>query len=391
MDLLAPELIADPHPHYHALRSRDPVHWSDRHRAWLLTRYDDVVAGFRNPAFSSERVGALVDELGHERDLGPSARVLERWMVFRDPPDHTRLRRLVQKAFTPRVAERMRPRIEAIVERHLDRLEARGGGDFVRDFAFPLPAIVISELLGIPPEDRDAFKRWSEDIKGLVFGSAAGGARLARARAGFEQLERYFARRLERVRDRGDASLLAGLAEAHERGDLLSGEELVATCILLLFGGHETTTNLISTGLWHLLRQPGARSRAIDAAAVEELLRYDGPIKLLVRSAIDDCEVRGRKIRAGDRVFLVQSAANRDPDQFPDPDRLDLGRSHNPHLAFGHGIHFCLGAPLARVEARVALGAVLERFPDIRVTTDTPQWQPTILSRALAGLPVQLS
>jgi cytochrome P450 len=360
VDLLSPELIADPHPHFSRLRERDPVHWSERHRAWILLRYDDVTAGFRDPAFSSERADALVTD----RKPGPagaapdaSARVLRNWMEFRDPPDHTRLRRLVQKAF-------------------------------------PLPAIVIAELLGVPAQDRDLFKSWSEDIKGLVFGSPEG-ARLERAQAGFAHLEAYFERLIERLtRDPAD-NLLSALCAAREAEDLLRREELIGTAVLLLFGGHETTTNLLSTGLRALALHPEQRAcLAADpdliAPAVEELLRWDGPLKLMVRRAREDRELRGCRIRAGDRVFLVMTAANRDPDVFPDPDRLDLSRVDNAHIAFGHGSHFCLGAPLARVEARIALSTVLQRFPELSVETERPEWQPSILGRSLLRLPVRL-
>ncbi len=397
MDLLSPELVANPHPWLHRLRARDPVCWSPRHRAWLLLRYDDVVAGFRDPAFSSERVADFVAEAGagpDDEERGPIARVLSSWMSFRDPPDHSRLRRLVQKAFTPRVAEKLRPRIQEIVHGLLDDLARDGGGDFVRGFAFPLPAIVIAELLGVPAEDRDLFKGWSEDIKGLVFGSPDP-ARLERARHGFECLSDYFGSLLERFRSAPGDNLLSALAAAEEQGDLLSSDELVGTCVLLLFGGHETTTNLLSTGLLALHQNPRERARLLAdpdlyRSAVEEILRWDGPLKLMVRWAREPRAVRGVEIRAGDRVFLVQTAANRDPERFPDPDRFDLGRGDNAHLAFGHGIHFCLGAPLARLEAQIGLRTVLTRFSGFQVETDTPEWQPSILGRALQRLPVSL-
>ncbi len=394
MDLLSPELVADPHPHFHAWRERDPVCWSERHRAWLLLRHDDVLAGFREAAFSSERVADFVSEAGDRGERGPIARVLESWMSFRDPPDHTRLRKLVQKAFTPRVAEKLRPRIQELVHGLLDQLARDGGGDFVRSFAFPLPAIVIAELLGVPAEDRDLFKGWSEDIKGLVFGSP-GPARLARARSGFESLADYFARLLERARRTPGDDLLSALAAAEEQGDLLSADELVGSCVLLLFGGHETTTNLLSTGVWALDRHPEQRARltadpALDRSAVEELLRWDGPLKLMVRWAREPRSLRGREIRAGDRVFLVQSAANRDPAAFRDPDALDLARDPNPHVAFGHGIHFCLGAPLARLEAQIAFRTLLTRFPGFRVEPGARDWQPSVLGRSLLALPIEL-
>lgn len=397
MDLLSPELVADPHPWFHEIRRRDPVHWNEHHRAWLLTRYDDVSAGFRDPSFSSERVAdfaAEADAPPGERPAGPSARVLSSWMVFRDAPDHTRLRRLVQNAFTPRVVEKLGPRIQQIVHELLDQLAPQGAADFVRGFAFPLPAIVIAEMLGVPARDRELFKGWSEDIKGLVFGSPDP-ARQARAREGFLELEGYFKSLLARFRRLPEDNLLSVLAAAEDQGDLLSSDEVVGTCILLLFGGHETTTNLLSTGLLALARHPEQRAKLVAdpslcPSAVEEFLRYDGPLKLMVRWARADRDLRGRRIRSGDRVFLVQSAANRDPEQFPDPDRLDIARPDNHHIAFGYGIHYCLGAPLARLEARIAFTTLLSRFPRLRVETEHLRWQPTVLGRGLQRLAVTL-
>ena len=228
-----------------------------------------------------------------------------------------------------------------------------------------------------------------------MFGSPEAGRR-ARARDGFANLERYFRDLLEHYRRAPEHNLLSAIAAARDAGDGLTADEVVATCVLLLFGGHETTTNLLSTGLLALWRWPEQRTRlaadpGLCRAAVEEFLRYDGPLKLLVRWAREDRVLSGAKIRAGDRVFLVQAAANRDPARFPEPDRLDLGRHDNAHVAFGHGIHFCLGAPLARIEAEVAFNTILARLPGLRVETEAPEYQPTILSRALARLPVRVS
>jgi cytochrome P450 len=386
VDLLEPALVADPHPHLRALREHDPVHWSDAHRAWLVLRHDDVIAGFRDPAFSSEGVVELPP--------GTGVRGLSSWMAFRDPPQHTRLRKLAQKAFTPRVAEKLRPRVQEIVDELLDDLASEGGGDFVQSFASPLPAIVIAEMLGVPPDDRDKFAAWSHDIKGVVFGMA-GAARGARAWRGFEALEEYFEALLERFRRTPEDNLLSAIATAEDRGDLLSADEIVGTCVLLLFGGHETTTNLLSSGLLALLRHPEERHRLDEnpglwRSAVEELLRFEGPMKLVVRRPREARSLRGHAIQPGERVFLVQAAANRDPNVFPDPDRLDVGRDPNPHVAFGHGLHFCMGAPLARMEAEVALATLLARYPDVQVTTDVPEYEPAILSRSLARLPIKL-
>jgi cytochrome P450 len=400
IDLLAPELVADPYPALARLRAESPVCWNERHGAWLVTRFDDVSAGFRDPRLSSDRVGSFLPERPAARredpEDDPTARILSNWMEFKDPPDHTRLRRLVQKAFTPRTVESLRPRIEEIVEELLCDLAGAGRADFVRSFAYPLPATVIAEMLGVPVQDRDLFKGWSDDILGLVFGAGASD-RHARARRGFGELEAYIDERLRRARARTreqrSDDLLSALAAAEEQGDVLSRDEVIGTCVLLLFGGHETTTNLLGTSLWLLHRHPEVRERlqrepGLFPQAIEEFLRFDGPSKMMVRWPIEDLELRGRKIRRGERVFLMQNAANRDPEAFPEPDRLELARRANAHLGFGFGIHYCLGAPLARLEAQLALPALLRRFPELRVETDTPEWNPTLLSRGLRALPI---
>jgi len=396
IDLLSPELVADPYPALARLRAEAPVCWSERHGAWIVTRFDDVSAGFRDPRLSSDRVGSFLPDRPARRqddaEDDPTARILSNWMEFKDPPDHTRLRRLVQKAFTPRTVDSLRPRVQAIVEELLHELGQAGRGDFVRSFAYPLPAIVIAEMLGVPMEDRDLFKGWSDDILGLVFGGGASD-RHARARRGFRELEAYMDGMLRRFRAAPADNLLSALAAAEEQGDVLSRDEVIGTCVLLLFGGHETTTNLLGTSLWLLHRHPEALERlrrqpGLVPEALEEFLRYDGPSKMMVRWPIEDLELRGRKIRRGERVFLMQNAANRDPEAFPEPDRLDVERRANAHLGFGFGIHYCLGAPLARLEAQLALPALLQRFPRLRVETDTPEWNPTLLSRGLRSLPV---
>lgn len=390
VDLLSPALVADPHPALHALRARDPVHWSPRHEAWLLTRHDDVSAAFRDARLSNDRVGSLFSD-----PASLEARILSHWMEFQDPPRHTRLRALVSKAFTPRVVEALRPRVAALVDELLDEIEAAPRCDLVAAFAHPLPASVIAEMLGVPAADRGLFRGWSDDILGLVFGGG-GSERFARARKGFAELDAYFRALLDARRKAPRDDLLSALVAAEERGDALSRDEVVGTCVLLLFGGHETTTNLLASSVWLLDRNPDARERlrrepGLLASAVEELLRYEGPSKLMVREVREPVEMRGRRFAPGERVFLLQCAANRDPEVFPEPDRLDLARRPNPHLGFGFGVHYCLGAPLARLEAQLAIPALLARFPALRVLDDArsaPSWRPTLLSRGLARLPV---
>ena len=344
---LSAEVVADPYPYLHALRSEDPVHWSKLHQAWVLTRYDDVSRAFLDERFSSARVGSLlpIEPSNEERDaFAPIVRLLGNWMVFTDPPDHARLRRLARAAFSVRIVERLRPTIESLVERFIADIAREGQVDFVARFASPLPANVIAALLGVPVVDRGRFQRWSEEMAPLVFGGGQTGQRRDRALGSLVALEAYFRDLLDRYRSEPGENLLSALARAEEKGDVLSADEVIGNCVLLLFAGLETTANLLGTGVLHLDRHPEERRRleanpALAPVAVEELLRYDGPSKMQGRIAAEDVEIRGRRIRAGERVLLCQAAANRDPERFPEPDRLDFDRPDNEHLAFGVGMH----------------------------------------------------
>ena len=396
-NFLAPDLVADPYPYLHALRAEDPVHWSEVHQAWILTRYEDVESAFLDERLSAARVRSLLPAEPSAQDrqsFDPIYRLLGNWMVFVDNPDHARLRRLARAAFTGRMVERLRPIIEALVDGMLSEIERERHVDFVGRFAFPLPATVIAQLLGVPEADLGRFQQWSQDVSGLVFGGSGGADRRERAVHGLQALERYFRDLLDRRQRAPADDLLSELAHAEEKGDVLSADEVIATCVLLLFAGHETTANLLGTSLFHLVRHPeqwrwlGEDPRRA-ARAVEELLRFDGPTKMQVRLALEDVDFRGKPVRAGQRVLLCQSAANRDPERFAEPDRLDLARDVDEHLAFGIGIHYCLGAPLARLEAEIALCALATRLPRVRVVAE-PEWHATILSRGLATLRVSV-
>lgn len=392
MDLLAPEIVQDPYPIFKQLREESPVLWSQRHRAWLVTRFDDVTEGYRDLSFSSEHVAEL---FGEGQDPA-SQRVLDGWMEFRDPPAHTRLRKLVQKAFTPKVVESLKPRIAEIAAELLAELDPTRPADLVSGFAYPLPATVIAEMLGVPATDRARFRDWSDQIKDLIFGIGDEAERRVRARKGLAELRSYFEDVLAELARKPREGLLNSLAEAKEAGDRLSADEVIGTCVLLLFAGHETTTNLIANGILVLADHPEVVREMTEKpedlpSVVEEILRFDGPLKLMVRLARQERELRGQKIRPGDRVFLIQAAANRDPLRFEEPDRFDITRRDRTHVAFGHGIHFCLGAPLARVEGQIALGELFRRHPNLRIESGKPSWQASILSRSLEELPVTLA
>ncbi|MDQ4118590.1 MAG: cytochrome P450 [Actinomycetota bacterium] len=396
-DLLTPEATADPYPLLDALRTHDPVHWSERHRAWLLTRYDDVSAAFANKSLSNDRVRPVrAARQARGETAGAADRVLELigdWMVVSDPPEHTRLRKLAAGAFKGQRISAMDARITALVDELLD---AFTGGDLIADVAYPLPATVIATMLGAPVADRDRFRAWSDELALVAFG-AGGDARSdrhERALAGLREMDAYFRELIARRRAEPGEDMLTAMMEPAEGGDgdRLSDDELSGMCALLLFAGHETTTNSIANAVLALLRCPDdlARLRAepdLLAPAVEELLRFDGPIKVINRWVVAETEIRGRRISPGERVHLVLAAADRDPERFADPDRVDLARSPNPHVAFGKGIHACIGAQLARMETRIAVGRIVERLPGLALAAE-PVWKPVLASRSLEALEV---
>jgi len=386
-----PEFLADPYPTYHRLRAEDPVHQSPL-GFWVLTRYDDVSVVLRDPRFIKEPLAALVAaRFGAEVPRGVGLSMLDR-----DPPDHTRLRGLVSKAFTPRVVDGLRPRIQQIVDELITRAQAVGSMDVIEEFAYPIPVNVICEMLGVPVADHERFKGWSLDIaRGLDSIWLPPDSEVPRRSAASRHAINDYFRGLiaqRRASPRGD--LLSALIVAEEAGDKLNEEELLATCILLLIAGHETTVNLIGNGVLALLRNPGELERlratpGLITNAVEELLRYDGPVQRTARVASAPATIGGRTIAKGEMVMPFIGAADRDPSQFPDPDRLDLARADNRHIAFGWGIHFCLGAPLARVEGQIAIDALVRRLPRLELMTDEPEYRQSLTLRGLKTLPVK--
>jgi len=384
-----PEFIADPYPTYHRLRAEDPVHHNPL-GFWVLTRYEEVVAALRDPRLIKEPIAAFV-----AARFGAPMPAMGLSMLDRDPPDHTRLRSLVNKAFTPRVVEGLRPHIQKIVDGLLARVEGAGTMDLIEEFAYPLPVTVICQMLGVPVEDRERFKQWGLDIaRGLDAILLPPDSDVARRSvAARHALADYFRGLIaeRRAAPRGD--MLSDLIAAEEAGDKLREDELLATCILLLVAGHETTVNLIGNGTLALLRHPDQLRRlrenpGLIGSAVEELLRYDGPVQRTARIPSADVTFDGRTIAKGEMVMPFIGAADRDPAQFPDPDRLDLTRTDNRHIAFGWGIHFCLGAPLARVEGQIAISALVQRLPKLALAIDRPEYRQSLTLRGLTTLPV---
>jgi cytochrome P450 len=392
-DFLSAEHIRDPHPMFSQMRKERPIHWNSRYRAWIVTRHADVLRGLRDPALSSDRVGALLASAPPDTAGRRAIELLSRWMVFNDPPDHTRLRKLVSKTFTSRAVTRIQERIDGIVEDLLDRCEEQGRFDLVEDIAFPLPTMVIAELLGAPASDRERFRTWSDEISPIVFGSFNSATRRAAAEAAILNFADYFGHLVRRYETCPADNLVTALIEARDSRDALSQDEVIATCMLLLFAGHETTTNLIGNGAYQLLRHPEQLRRlrgdpSLATSAVEETLRFEGPSKIVVRLAAQRLEYGAAVFEPGQRVFLVQASANRDEEVFAQSHEFDILRTPNPHVGFGFGIHFCLGAPLARSEAKAVFASLFKRFPSLSLTQDEVPWEPVLLSRGVLSVPV---
>ena len=397
-DLASPRFKADPHPFYTRLRAEAPV-WrttlSDKRTARLVTRYEDVAGVLKDDRFAKDPLNAQDPEQRAESPWVPGyLKPLEQNMLDLDDPDHRRLRTLVSKAFTPRLIERLRGRIEEICRELLDAMERRGKTELVRDYALPLPATVIAELLGIPAKDHRRFHRWSNRIV-----SISSGRDVWRALPAALAFVRYLRKMSERRRISPEDDLMSALVQAEEAGDRLSQDELLAMSFLLLVAGHETTVNLIASGTLALLENPEQREKLEDdpsliKPAVEELLRYTSPVEIATeRYARENLDISGTEIPRGELVLAVLGSANRDEQHFENPGILDLARDPNKHLAFGRGgVHHCLGAPLARMEGQIAISALLQRFPSLHLEIDpgSLRWRRGLFLRGLQGLPLIL-
>ncbi len=393
-----PELIADPFPMFARLRAADPVHWSDALGGWVLTRYRDVRAVLFDKRLSADRITPFRDHLvpAARAEIADLLAALGMWAVFNDPPAHTRRRALLNKAFTPRAVAALRPAIEAVIERLAAALAERERFDLIADFAYPLPATVIAGMIGVPTDDLDRFKLWSDDIAAFVGSALATPNKRERAQRGVRDMADYFRAMVVEHRRRPREDILSALIAAEAEGAVLSEDEIVASCILLLFAGHETTTNLIGNGMLALLRHPEqlATLRArpeLMPDAIEEMLRYDGPTQAMTRIALEDIAFTGaagepRVMRRGDRVFALLNAANRDPEAFAEPERFLVSRQDNRHLAFGYGPHFCLGAPLARLEAQLGFAALLRHLPELTLADANPPWSDSFVLRGVKSL-----
>jgi cytochrome P450 len=393
--MTTPEFRENPYALYAQMRGEDPVYRSSQ-GLWYLTRYVDVEAALHDLRLSNDQDRlsyALAGRKGSLERLSRLGQRLGRTMINTDPPDHTRLRKLTNKAFTARRVQDLRPRIQAIVSELLDAAIAAGPTmDLITALAYPLPITVICELLGVPHRDRERVRAWSRRLVDQATPDLTEDG-LARIEQAMEEFEDYLRDLIHQRRVTPADDILSALVTAQERGDQLSDDELLSTCFLLLVAGHETTVNLIGNGTLALLRHPDQLRRlqqdpTLIRSAVEELLRYDSPAQIVGRIVTERMQIGERMLSDGDLVFPVLGAANHDPDRFDDPDRLDLGRSNNRHVSFGNGPHFCLGAPLARLEAEIALSTLVRRVPALRLDTETPEWRPNPFLRGLETLPV---
>ena len=379
-DLTSPKVRADPYDLYERIRVKDPVHRMRLINAWAMTGYEDA-----QEVLSDHKRFSSGD---NKLQYAPY-----RTMLDLDPPDHTRLRSLVSKAFTPRSVLELGPRIQEIVDDLLDAVAGKERFDLIRDFAFPLPVIVIAEMLGIPAEDRDRFDVWSNDLA-LAVEPLLSAEEVERVERASDEIVAYFEGIIERRRERPGDDLLSALLAAEEEGERLSHDELLGTLMLLLVAGNETTRSLIGNGMLALLKHPDQLQRLREdpqllETAIDELLRYDSPVQLIVRVALDEMEFRGRRFDAGQRIMVLVGAANRDPTVFVNPGALDIGRKEKSHISFGRGIHYCLGSPLALLEARVAFANLLERFSSIELVSE-PAFKDQIVLRGVESLWVEV-
>lgn len=393
-NLMDPEIIADPYPFYDRLREYGPIYWDDYLKGWVCTGYEEVQTALRSPQVSNHRVVTLeeLDTLGLS-DLAPLYYPLLHQLIFIDPPKHTRLRSLMGKVFTPRKVEQMKDYLQKLVDRLLFDVYPQGEVDIIGQIAFPLPLRVISELLGVPVEDHQQLKKWSDDYASMLGSFQYIPDNPEEVLQSLYEMTEYFKDIIHKYREHPQNNLLSELVVALDEGDQLDNEELVANCIFLLAAAHETTTNLIGNGMLSLLRHPDQlellqQNRSLLGSAIEEMLRYESPAQYISRKAGEDFVIGKTSIKKGQPLLLVLGAANRDPQRFENPTRFDIQRKDNRHVAFGYGAHFCFGAPLARAEAHIAFTALLDRLSHPQLKSDEVVWRANINLRGLAALPV---
>ena len=388
-------LLNDPLPVFRKLQQQDPCHWCGPLKSWIFTRYDDVRDVLRDDAISADRLTPYFESLPENQRLGVRevVKYLNTWVAFKDPPEHTRIRSLLNKVFTPGAIKNLRPQVEQAVDHLLQPLQNKASFDFIEQFAYPLPANVILMMLGLPVEDTEMLHEWSVEMQPFIGGATSSPDKYARAEQGAKNMAAYFRQAIRERESRPRDDMLTKLIKCRDEDDALTEDEVIGTAILFLFGGHETTTNLIGNGVRTLLQHPTAAATIRNdhnatKSAVEEILRFDGPTLASVRLVKTEHERHGKTLRQGDRVFVMIHGANHDPAHFEEPENFDINRDPNPHLTFNYGIHFCLGAPLARLEGNVAIARVLQHLPALRLNAPVYDYMDTMVMRGVREMPV---
>jgi pimeloyl-[acyl-carrier protein] synthase len=392
--LLNPAVLANPYPLFHRLRSEDPVHWDPFLHAWVVTRYSEVLEVLHTYSADRTPTPEQLASIGLAQ-LAPLAQLMVKQMLFMDASAHTRLRGLASQAFTPARIEVLRSHIQEIVDDLLDAVAARGSMDVIADLAEPLPAIVTAEMLGLPVEDRNRLKTWSANFAEMLGNFQHNPDHAGRMLQTVEEMTAYFQEAVREIKQNPREGLIHSLLSAEVNGDRLTEEEVVANAIITMVGGQETTTNLIGNGVLTLLQNPEQMKKlrnepSLTASAVEEMLRFESPSQHTARLCPSDRTLGGKQIRKRQAVIAVMAAANRDPERFPDPDRFDIARTDNRHLAFGYAAHFCFGAPLARMEGQVAFASLLKRFDNMELDPQNLVWRTNLGLRGLNSLRVQV-
>lgn len=392
------DLLNDPLPVFKKLQEQDPCHWCAPLKSWVFTRYEDVRDVLRDDAISADRLTPYFESLPDSQRLGVRevVKYLNTWVAFKDPPEHTRIRSLLNKVFTPGAIKSLRPQVEQAVDHLLEPLKHKQSFDFIEEFAYPLPANVILMMLGLPVEDTERLHEWSVEMQPFIGGATTSPDKYVRAEHGAKNMAEYFRQAIRDRESRPRDDMLTKLIKCREEDDALTEDEVIGTAILFLFGGHETTTNLIGNGVRALLQHPDAAAavRQDDSKtkpAVEEILRFDGPTLASVRLVKTEHERHGKTLRKGDRVFVMIHGANHDASQFHEAHTFDIERSPNPHLTFNYGIHFCLGAPLARLEGDVAIARAIRQLPGLTLAADSYDYMDTMVMRGVRTMPVSVA
>jgi cytochrome P450 len=388
--------INNPLPIFRQLQEQDPCHWCAPLKSWVFTRYDDVREILLDDKISADRLTPYFASLPDDRRKGVAEviKYLNTWVAFKDPPDHTRIRSLLNKVFTPGAIRSLRPSITAAVTQLLEPLIEKSEFDFVKEFAYPLPANVILTMLGLPADDMEKLHEWSAEMQPFIGGATTSTDKYARAETGAVAMADYFRAAIRERTSRPRDDMLSKLVACQENDEALTEDEVIGSAILFLFGGHETTTNLIGNGVRALLGHPSQSAEVRQdpdrmKAAVEEILRFDGPTLASVRLVSTEHERCGKTLKKGQRVFVMIHGANHDLDKFSDPETFDISRSPNPHLTFNYGIHFCLGAPLARLEGEIAIGEAIRRMPSLQLAKQSYDYMDTMVMRGVWSMPVR--